>query len=80
VHFAVRVESFSATLSFLESLRYRADLDSSDPHAMVVRPHATAGFPQIYIVDPDRNVIELNAAQLDDGALLRRPAAELDDG
>ena len=28
-------------------------------------PKATAGFPQLYIMDPDRNVIELNAEQLD---------------
>jgi glyoxylase I family protein len=65
VHFAVRVASYSETLSFLESLGYRSDVDRRDGCAMIVRPHATAGFPQIYIVDPDRNVIELNAAQLD---------------
>jgi hypothetical protein len=28
-------------------------------------PDATAGFPQLYILDPDRNVIELNAERLD---------------
>jgi glyoxylase I family protein len=32
---------------------------------MIVRPHATEGFPQIYILDPDRHVIEINADQLD---------------
>jgi hypothetical protein len=31
---------------------------------MKVNPRATAGFPQIYILDPDRNVIEINAATL----------------
>jgi hypothetical protein len=30
-----------------------------------LQPHATAGFPQIYILDPDRHVIEINAAVLD---------------
>ena len=32
---------------------------------MKVSLRATAGFPQIYILDPDRNVIEINAAALD---------------
>jgi len=32
---------------------------------MIVNPRATAGFPQIYILDPDRHVIEINAAHLD---------------
>jgi hypothetical protein len=29
-------------------------------------PHSTAGWPQLYIMDPDRNVIELNAEKLDE--------------
>lgn len=65
VHFAVRVPSYGDTLSFLESKGYRTDADRSSPRAMIAQPHATAGFPQIYILDPDRNVIEINAAQLD---------------
>jgi hypothetical protein len=35
---------------------------------MRTQPHATAGFPQIYICDPDWHVIEINAAQLTPGA------------
>jgi glyoxylase I family protein len=65
VHFAVRVGSYRDTLAFLESKGYRTDVDRTDEHAMIVEPHATAGFPQIYILDPDRNVIEINAAELD---------------
>ncbi len=65
VHFAVRVPSFHETLDFLRSHGYSEDADASDMLRMVVRPHATAGFPQIYILDPDRHVIEINAAALD---------------
>jgi glyoxylase I family protein len=65
VHFAVRVASYRDALGFLESKGYRADADGLDSQAMIVRPHATAGFPQIYILDPDRHVIEINAEQLD---------------
>jgi catechol 2,3-dioxygenase-like lactoylglutathione lyase family enzyme len=65
IHFAVRVPSFGKTLQFLESKGYNSDADDDDPMKMKVSPHATAGFPQIYILDPDRNVIEINAAALD---------------
>jgi hypothetical protein len=60
----VRVSSFRAALQFLEAKGYREDADD-DLLKMKVSPHATAGFPQIYILDPDRNVIEINAEQLD---------------
>ena len=53
-HFAMRVTSFGEMLDFLESKGIE----------MIVDPHATAGFPQIYILDPDRHVIEINAAAL----------------
>lgn len=65
VHFGVRVESFSDTLAFLESLGYSTERDLTDAQAMILQPHATAGFPQIYILDPDHHVIEVNAAKLD---------------
>jgi glyoxylase I family protein len=65
VHFAVRVSRYNAVLEFLRSKGFREDLDEKDPWRMEVRPHATAGFPQIYILDPDRHVIEINAARLD---------------
>jgi hypothetical protein len=32
---------------------------------MRLSPSGPAGFPQIYIVDPNRNVIEINAAKVD---------------
>jgi len=65
VHFAVRVASYRDALGFLESKGYRTDTDDLNPKTMIARPHATAGFPQIYILDPDRHVIEINAEQLD---------------
>jgi hypothetical protein len=32
---------------------------------MVLRPASAAGYPQIYILDPDRNIIEFNFETLD---------------
>lgn len=64
IHYAVRVTSFRAALEHLQSHGYREDAQD-DLARMKVNRHATAGFPQIYILDPDRNVIEINAAMLD---------------
>jgi len=63
-HFAVRVNDYHAALEFLRAHGYREDAAELDPMKMRAQPHATAGFPQIYICDPDRHVIEINAASL----------------
>lgn len=65
VHFAVRVSSYTEALEHLRRHGYTEDADELDLSRMVVRPHATAGFPQIYVLDPDRHVIEINSATLD---------------
>lgn len=64
-HFAVRVTRYRAAVEFLQSKGYREDAGELDLLRLRLQPHATAGFPQIYILDPDRNVIEINAAILD---------------
>lgn len=64
IHFAVRVEDYGAAVEFLHGKGYREDAADADPLRMITQPHATAGFPQIYICDPDWNVIEINAAEL----------------
>jgi catechol 2,3-dioxygenase-like lactoylglutathione lyase family enzyme len=64
-HFAVRVPSYRNAVDFLHSKGYREGADPTDLHSLRLQPHATAGFPQIYILDPDRNLIEINAATLD---------------
>lgn len=55
-HFAIRVSSYSATKQWLERCGIPYD----------ARPRPKAGFPQIYILDPDRNIIEFNAETLDE--------------
>jgi catechol 2,3-dioxygenase-like lactoylglutathione lyase family enzyme len=64
VHFAIRVRSYRAALEELKRKGYSEDA-SDEFRRMKVRPRATAGFPQIYILDPDRHVIEINAERLD---------------
>jgi catechol 2,3-dioxygenase-like lactoylglutathione lyase family enzyme len=64
-HVALRVASYRDTVAFLRSKGYREEAAELDPLRMRLQPHATAGFPQIYICDPDRHIVEINAAELD---------------
>lgn len=65
VHVAIRVKSYGRAIQHLASLGY-VPLDPQAPDqdpfkTMRINPSGTAGFPQIYILDPDRNVVEINA-------------------
>jgi glyoxylase I family protein len=64
IHFAIRVNSFRETLLFLRSKGFKKGA-TDKAYEMKESPKASAGFPQIYIMDPDRNVIEFNTEQLD---------------
>ena len=64
IHFAIRVKSYQQALEYLRSKGYRTD-SGDDLRRTRENPHGTAGFPQIYILDPDRNLIEINAERLD---------------
>ena len=64
VHFALRVRSYRATLAFLESKGYSANA-ADETKRLRENPVGKAGFPQAFILDPDRHVIELNAERLD---------------
>ena len=63
-HFAVRVPSYRQAVVYLWSRGYREN-STDEFKRLILQPYAKAGFPQIYILDPDRNVIEINAAELD---------------
>ncbi|HEY1493827.1 MAG TPA: VOC family protein [Candidatus Solibacter sp.] len=63
-HFAVRVPDYRAVVEELRSKGYREEGAADEFSRMILHPHATAGFPQAYILDPDRHIIEINAAEL----------------
>lgn len=65
VHFAVRVRSFDATLDHLHAAGYREDAPPGDLFRIKATRHPKAGFPQIFVMDPDRHVIEINAQSAD---------------
>lgn len=69
VHFAIRVKSYAGAIQHLAALGYQPldpQATNQDPfRTMRINAAGAAGFPQIYILDPDRNVIEINAERDD---------------
>ena len=62
VHFAVRVGDFDAMLEQLRAAGFSEAAAPSDPMYLKANRHPAAGFPQLFILDPDGHVIEMNAA------------------
>lgn len=63
VHFALRVASYRDTVALLRSHGYSSDA-REETRRLRENPAGNAGFPQVFILDPDRHVIELNAERL----------------
>ena len=63
-HFALRVIDFEETLHLLNGKGFREDLPVGDAKRLLVKRTRLAGFPQVYLLDPDGHVVEINAAGL----------------
>jgi catechol 2,3-dioxygenase-like lactoylglutathione lyase family enzyme len=64
IHFALRVDDFEAAVSRLAGAGFRETGEEDDLRRMIVKRTGPAGFPQVYVMDPDGNVIEINAGAL----------------
>ena len=64
VHFALHTSDFDAALAALEAKGFSADLADDHPQKLIVKKTGLAGFPQLYLCDPDQNIIEINQAPL----------------
>ena len=64
LHFAVRVPTYAEAVDYLHSKGYSEDAPTEAPNKMILRPDSITGFPQIYILDPDQNIVEFNCATL----------------
>ncbi len=65
VHFALGMSSYAKTVAWLRGKGFDDGLPDSDDHKMVLRPDSIVGRPQIYIIDPDHNVIEFICDAMD---------------
>ena len=61
-HFAFRTDDFEGVIERLAALGFRENLPQSDPKCFLVFRSGLAGFPQLYLHDPDLNVVEINGA------------------
>jgi glyoxylase I family protein len=64
-HVALRVASFRGALEKLHAAGFHEDLPDDHPLKIVIKPHPPTGYPQVYFFDPDRHLVEWNAAMLD---------------
>lgn len=60
-HFAIRVDDFEATVSMLTRKGFREDAPNGDVMRLHIVRDSPAKFPQAYVLDPDLNIIEINA-------------------
>ena len=61
-HFALRCADFDAMITRLSAAGFQEAGDDIDPMRMVLDRNGPAGFPQVFLLDPDRNTVEINAA------------------
>ena len=52
IHFALRVENYRDTLTWLREKGFRDDLPDKDSEKMKLRSKSVAGYAQIYIIRP----------------------------
>ena len=61
-HFAARVPDFAATERHLSEMGYSEAAPQDDPKRLVFRRNGPAPYQQVYLLDPDNHLIELNSA------------------
>ena len=61
-HFAIRVDDFEAMVGMLTKKGFGEDAPDGDVMRLYTVREGVAKFPQAYVLDPDLNIIEINAA------------------
>ena len=64
-HIALRVPSFRGAVEKLHAAGFQEDHPDEHPLKIVIKEHPPTGYPQVYFFDPDRHMLEFNAAVLD---------------
>lgn len=63
-HFAFRTHDFEGVVAHLFSKGFREDVPESDPMRIFINRNGVSGFAQLYLLDPDKNIVEVNAAPM----------------
>ena len=64
-HIALRIDSFRDAVDKLHAAGFHEALPDDHPLKIVIKEQSPTGYPQVYFFDPDRHLIEWNAAALD---------------
>ena len=65
IHFAIRVPDFEVEVSRLKALGYYEEEEAKGGEKLLrINRHGKAGYPQVFLVDPDHHVIEINAERI----------------
>ena len=64
VHFAFCTDNFEEMVERLAAAGFKEDLPEGDRKKALILREGLAGFPQLYLLDPDLNTIEVNAAPM----------------
>jgi catechol 2,3-dioxygenase-like lactoylglutathione lyase family enzyme len=64
IHFAIRVADFEGEVARLKKLGFQDEQGATDGKILRINRSGKAGYPQIYLTDPDGHVIEINATSL----------------
>ena len=62
IHFACNTTDFEGFLARAAEFGYSEAATGDDPMRMIVRRNSLAGYQQAYLLDPDRNIVEVNGA------------------
>ncbi len=62
IHFAARVADFQAAVKHLEILGFSDKLPDGDRKRLAFRLDGPAPYKQLYLLDPDNHLIEINDA------------------
>jgi len=60
-HYSLRTDDFEGFVNRAIEMGFKEDAVVDDPKRLLVVRKGIAGFPQVYLLDPDGNVIEVNA-------------------
>lgn len=62
-HFAMSTHDLDGMIAHLNQHGYRADTKQSDPCHLRIKRDSDAGFAQIFLMDPDGHLVEINRAR-----------------
>jgi catechol 2,3-dioxygenase-like lactoylglutathione lyase family enzyme len=62
IHFAFNTDDFEGFVAQAHAMGFSENAPPDDPKRLILKRQGMAGFPQVYLLDPDHNIIEVNGA------------------